>query len=68
MKEGDIIKNEYDSILMTIQKIEGDNVTLFFHDLESLENEFFDNASEFYLQTEVVTKEQLAFAYSKETK
>ena len=47
MKVGDIVKNEYDGVLSTIEEINEYTVILYFHDLESLENEFGKEDFEF---------------------
>ena len=64
MKVGDIVKNEYDGVLSTIEEINEYTVILYFHDLESLENEFGkEEAKEFYQRNEVVDKENFEFAW-----
>lgn len=66
MKVGDIVKNEYDGVLSTIEEINEYTVILYFHDLESLENEFGkEEAKEFYQRNEVVDKENFEFAWCK---
>lgn len=64
MKVGDIVKNEYDGVLSTLKEINEYTVILYFHDLESLENEFGkDDAKNHYQRHEVVDKENFEFAW-----
>jgi hypothetical protein len=66
MKVGDIVKNGYDGVKATIKEINEDEVTLYFHDLESLEDEFEEEADELYQLDEVIDKEKFEYAWSKE--